>query len=67
MVSMCVVPKEQLTLVEELKEELQKVKSGNLLMECRIREEVTNDFSELFTQMEADFRCGATCWLISWL
>ncbi|XP_031435020.1 kinesin-like protein KIF20B isoform X1 [Clupea harengus] len=46
---------EQLTLVEELKEELQKVKSGNLLMECRIREEVTNDFSELFTQMEADF------------
>ncbi|XP_062375903.1 kinesin-like protein KIF20B isoform X2 [Sardina pilchardus] len=46
---------EQLRLVEELKEELQKVKSDNMLMECRIREEVTNDFSELFTQMEADF------------
>ncbi|XP_041920718.1 kinesin-like protein KIF20B isoform X2 [Alosa sapidissima] len=46
---------EQLRLVEELKEELQKVKSDNMLVECRIREEVTNDFSELFTQMEADF------------
>ncbi|XP_076142338.1 kinesin-like protein KIF20B isoform X2 [Alosa pseudoharengus] len=46
---------EQLRLMEELKEELQKVKSDNMLMECRIREEVTNDFSELFTQMEADF------------
>ncbi|XP_048126123.1 kinesin-like protein KIF20B [Alosa alosa] len=46
---------EQLRLVGELKEELQKVKSDNMLVECRIREEVTNDFSELFTQMEADF------------
>lgn len=42
--------------MEELKEDLLKVKSENMLMECRIREEVTNDFSELFTQMEADFR-----------
>ncbi|XP_063048336.1 kinesin-like protein KIF20B [Engraulis encrasicolus] len=40
----------------ELRAELQKMKNEKLLMDCRIREEVTKDFSELFTQMETDFR-----------
>ncbi|KAL7873842.1 hypothetical protein AOLI_G00129130 [Acnodon oligacanthus] len=45
----------QLMLLEELQEQLRTWKAENLALESRVREEVTKEFSELFTQMQADY------------
>lgn len=42
--------------IKELKEELSKEQSEKLAMESRIREEVTTEFMELFSNMEKDYK-----------
>lgn len=42
--------------IEELKEKLFKEESEKLDMESRIREEVTAEFMELFSNMEKDYK-----------
>lgn len=42
--------------IEELKEKLSKEESEKLTMESRIREEVTTEFMELFSNMEKDYK-----------
>ncbi|KAL2078637.1 hypothetical protein ACEWY4_026322 [Coilia grayii] len=41
--------------VRELKRKLAQQQSDNLALECRIREEVTSEFMELFSKMESDY------------
>lgn len=42
--------------IKELKEELSKEQSEKLAMESRVREEVTTEFMELFSNMEKDYK-----------
>lgn len=48
-------PQLQVT-IKELKEKLSKEESEKLTMESRIREEVTTEFMELFSNMEKDYK-----------
>ncbi|XP_037397646.1 kinesin-like protein KIF20B isoform X1 [Pygocentrus nattereri] len=45
----------QLMLLEELQEQLRTWKAENVALESRVRDEVTKEFSELFTQMQTDY------------
>ncbi|XP_061088732.1 kinesin-like protein KIF20B [Conger conger] len=45
----------QLLLIEALKQKLRKEEDEKLTMESRIREEVTKEFMQLFSQMEDDY------------
>ncbi|XP_066549061.1 kinesin-like protein KIF20B isoform X3 [Amia ocellicauda] len=45
----------QITLIEDLKNKVLEEKADKLLLESRIREEVSKEFTELFSQMESDF------------
>ncbi|KAI1886885.1 hypothetical protein AGOR_G00200390 [Albula goreensis] len=47
--------KSQLLLIEELKKKLHEEEYEKLSMESRIREEVTNEFMDLFSKMEDDY------------
>lgn len=42
--------------IQELKGKLSQKQSENLDQECRIREEVTSEFMELFSKMESDYK-----------
>lgn len=42
--------------IKELNEELSKEQSEKLAMEFRIREEVTTEFMQLFSNMEKDYK-----------
>ncbi|XP_042161716.1 kinesin-like protein KIF20B isoform X10 [Oncorhynchus tshawytscha] len=46
----------QLLQLKELRKQLQKERSENLVLESRIRDEVTKDFSELFSEMQTDYK-----------
>ncbi|XP_031660732.1 kinesin-like protein KIF20B isoform X7 [Oncorhynchus kisutch] len=46
----------QLLQLKELRKQLQKERSENLALESRIRDEVTKDFSELFSEMQTDYK-----------
>jgi len=52
---MIYLPQLQVT-IKELKEKLSKEESEKLTMESRIREEVTTEFMELFSNMEKDYK-----------
>ncbi|XP_042161540.1 kinesin-like protein KIF20B isoform X2 [Oncorhynchus tshawytscha] len=45
----------QLLQLTELWEQLQKERSENLVLESRIRDEVTKEFSEFFSEMQTDY------------
>ncbi|XP_035388817.1 kinesin-like protein KIF20B [Electrophorus electricus] len=45
----------QLMLMEELQEQLKTAKEENYSLECRVREEVSKEFSELFSRMQTDY------------
>ncbi|XP_060735333.1 kinesin-like protein KIF20B isoform X2 [Tachysurus vachellii] len=45
----------QLLQIEELQEQLRTLRAETVAVEVRIREEVTKEFSELFTQMQNDY------------
>uniref|UniRef100_A0A3B1JCY3 Kinesin family member 20Ba n=1 Tax=Astyanax mexicanus TaxID=7994 RepID=A0A3B1JCY3_ASTMX len=45
----------QLMVLEELQEKLRTAIAENQTLECRIRAEVTKEFSELFSQMQTDY------------
>ncbi|XP_058255531.1 kinesin-like protein KIF20B isoform X2 [Hemibagrus wyckioides] len=45
----------QLLQIEELQEQLRTLRAETTVVEGRIREEVTKEFSELFTQMQNDY------------
>lgn len=45
----------QLMALEELQEKLRTAIAENQTLECRIRAEVTKEFSELFSQMQTDY------------
>ncbi|XP_047677386.1 kinesin-like protein KIF20B isoform X2 [Tachysurus fulvidraco] len=45
----------QLLHMEELQEQLRTLRAETVAVEVRIREEVTKEFSELFTQMQNDY------------
>ncbi|XP_076834624.1 kinesin-like protein KIF20B isoform X2 [Brachyhypopomus gauderio] len=45
----------QLMLLEQLQEQLRAAREESSVLECRIREDVTREFSELFSQMQADY------------
>ncbi len=42
--------------IEEIQEKLSKEESEKITMESRIREEVTAEFMELFSNMEKDYK-----------
>ena len=42
--------------VAELRKRLQKEEEDKLALESRIREEVTNEFMELFSKIEEDYK-----------
>ena len=42
--------------VAELRQRLQKEEEDKLALESRIREEVTNEFMELFSKIEEDYK-----------
>ena len=46
----------QLILVVEIQGLMRTWKAENLALESRVREEVTKEFSELFTQMQTDYK-----------
>ncbi|XP_029558806.1 kinesin-like protein KIF20B isoform X4 [Salmo trutta] len=46
----------QLLQLTELREQLQKERSANVALESRIRDEVTNEFSEFFSEMQTDYK-----------
>ncbi|XP_028975950.2 kinesin-like protein KIF20B isoform X2 [Esox lucius] len=47
--------KKQLRQLKELQDLVQKVRSENLALESRIREEVTREFADLFSEMQQDY------------
>nr|XP_029486453.1 kinesin-like protein KIF20B [Oncorhynchus nerka] len=46
----------QLLQLTELREQLQKERSENIALESRIRDEVTKEFSEFFSEMQTDYK-----------
>lgn len=46
----------QLLQLTELREQLQKERSENVALESRVRDEVTNEFSEFFSEMQTDYK-----------
>uniref|UniRef100_A0A4W5RQN8 Kinesin-like protein n=1 Tax=Hucho hucho TaxID=62062 RepID=A0A4W5RQN8_9TELE len=46
----------QLLQLKALREQLQKERSENLTLESRIRDEVTKEFSDLFSEMQTDYK-----------
>ncbi|XP_074531941.1 kinesin-like protein KIF20B isoform X2 [Halichoeres trimaculatus] len=45
----------QVALLKHLQVELKKERANNLLMEARVREEISREFSELFSDMQSDY------------
>lgn len=45
----------QVTLLKQLQLQLKEERAESLLMEARVREEVSREFSELFSQMQSDY------------
>lgn len=48
-------PQQQVTLLKQLQVQLKKERAENLLLEARIREEISREFSELFSEMQKDY------------
>uniref|UniRef100_A0A3Q3JEY8 Kinesin motor domain-containing protein n=1 Tax=Monopterus albus TaxID=43700 RepID=A0A3Q3JEY8_MONAL len=46
---------DQVTLLKQLQLQLKEERAESLLMEARVREEVSREFSELFSQMQSDY------------
>ncbi|XP_024857829.1 kinesin-like protein KIF20B isoform X2 [Kryptolebias marmoratus] len=46
---------QQVALVKQLQVQLKKERAANLLLEARIREEISREFSELFSEMQNDY------------
>lgn len=53
--SYCVIPQRQVALLKQLKVQLKKERAENLLMEARVREEISREFTELFSEMQHDY------------
>lgn len=51
----CVVPQRQLVLLRQLQLQLKRERAENMLMEARVREEVSREFSKLYSEMQDDF------------
>ncbi|CAJ1066835.1 LOW QUALITY PROTEIN: kinesin-like protein KIF20B [Xyrichtys novacula] len=45
----------QVALLRQLQVQLKKERADNMLLEARVREEISRDFSELFSAMQTDF------------
>ncbi|XP_041803723.1 kinesin-like protein KIF20B [Chelmon rostratus] len=45
----------QVALLKQLKVQLKKERAENLLMEARVREEISREFTELFSEMQHDY------------
>ncbi|XP_059215489.1 kinesin-like protein KIF20B [Centropristis striata] len=45
----------QVALLQQLQVKLKKERAENLLMEARVREEISREFSELFSEMQDDY------------
>lgn len=46
----------QMALFKQLQVQLKKERAESLLMEARIREEISREFSELFSEMQNDYK-----------
>uniref|UniRef100_A0A665VNR2 Kinesin family member 20Ba n=1 Tax=Echeneis naucrates TaxID=173247 RepID=A0A665VNR2_ECHNA len=47
---------DQVALLKQLQMQLKKERVENLLMEARVREEISREFSELFSEMQNDYK-----------
>lgn len=52
----CRCPQKQQKLLKQLHLELKKERANNLVMEAQIREEISKEFSELFSDMQNDYK-----------
>uniref|UniRef100_A0A8C9XJH7 Kinesin-like protein n=1 Tax=Sander lucioperca TaxID=283035 RepID=A0A8C9XJH7_SANLU len=53
---LCPVPQRQVALLKQLQVQLKKERAESLLMEARVREEISREFSELFSEMQNDYK-----------
>lgn len=55
--AMCIFnPQRQVALLERLQAQLKRERAESMVLEARVREEVTKDFSELFSEMQDDYK-----------
>lgn len=52
----CVFSQGQVALLRQVQLQLKKERAENMLVETRVREEVSREFSKLFSEMQDDFR-----------
>lgn len=52
----CFVPQRQAVLLNHLQVQLKKARAESLLMESRVREDIGREFSELFSEMQNDYK-----------
>lgn len=52
----CFVPQRQVVLLKHLQVQLKKARAESLLMESRVREDIGREFSELFSEMQNDYK-----------
>lgn len=52
----CFVPQRQVVLLKHLQVQLKKARAESLLMESRVREDISKEFSELFSEMQNDYK-----------
>lgn len=52
----CVVCQSQVELLKQLQVQLKKERAEGLLMEARVREEISREFSDLFSEMQTDYQ-----------
>lgn len=52
----CFVPQRQAVLLKQLQVQLKKARAEGLLMESRVREDIGREFSELFSEMQNDYK-----------
>lgn len=53
---LCPIPQRHLALLKQLQMQLKKERAESLLMEARLREEISREFSEIFSEMQIDYK-----------
>ena len=52
----CCALQQQVALLRQLQTELKQERAAGLLVEARVREEISREFSDLFSEMQIDFK-----------